>query len=177
MQQVLVLIDIQKEYITPGRYFYLSGITPSLRKAHEVLLHARAEGWKIIHVKHEKEGGPIFSPGAELTEFIDEFKPEANEVVITKHLYSCYSSTEFSRVMAEHTKDQVFVVGYNTIMCCLSTLISAYHLGQRLSLVTDASLAKATNEFTESENHRFAISVIQAAGYANCVTANEVLAA
>ena len=79
--------------------------------------------------------------------------------------------------MQSFKHDEVFIVGYNSIMCCLSTVISGYHLGHQLHVVKDAMLAKSTKDFTEQENHRFALSVIEAAGYANCVSAEEVMSA
>lgn len=38
---VLVVIDIQKEYTTPGRSFHLETAGPSLERAGRVLDHAR----------------------------------------------------------------------------------------------------------------------------------------
>jgi ureidoacrylate peracid hydrolase len=175
MQKVLVLIDIQREYITPGRLFCLQGVESSLQQAKKLLAHARQHEWKIIHVRHVKVGAPIFSPDSEYTDFIEGFTPLEGEVVVSKSLYSCYSSSKFCQLMQGFKHDEVFIVGYNSIMCCLSTVISGYHLGHKLHVVKDAMLAKSTKHFTEQENHQFALSTIEAAGYANCVSAEEVM--
>lgn len=44
-KNILVLIDIQKEYVTPGRPFYLSGIEPSLENSRQLLEFARKNDW------------------------------------------------------------------------------------------------------------------------------------
>ena len=121
-------------------------------------------------------GGKIFGASSKYVQFVPAFEPKKNEVVISKSLYSCYSSPQFARLMDNYKDRQVYVVGYNSIMCCLSTLVSAYHLGQKLYYVIDASWAKSTERFSEQENHRFAVDVIQAAGYAHCVTTADLLA-
>jgi len=43
----LVLLDIQREYISPDRAFYLTGISPSLNNCRILLKHARQNYWPI----------------------------------------------------------------------------------------------------------------------------------
>lgn len=46
---VLVVVDIQLEYITPGRPFYLETAGSSIKNARRVLDHARKNRWEIIN--------------------------------------------------------------------------------------------------------------------------------
>lgn len=60
----LVIIDIQKEYTTPNRPFYLKGIEPSLKNAQTLLAMARSQhNWQIAHVQHlrPEENAVIFN--------------------------------------------------------------------------------------------------------------------
>jgi nicotinamidase-related amidase len=70
--------------------------------------------------------------------------------------------------------DQVYIAGYNSLMCCLSTLVDAFHRGHRLNFVADASLARKTKSADEHEAHRHATDILSI--YANIVTTEQVLA-
>ena len=58
---VLVLVDVQKEYIAEGRPFCLETIGPSLDNLRKLLAHARAKGWKVIHMRHQQNAEDIRS--------------------------------------------------------------------------------------------------------------------
>ena len=47
MEKVLVLIDIQKEYITPGRLFCLQGIESSLQQAKKMLANRKISHYSL----------------------------------------------------------------------------------------------------------------------------------
>ena len=51
---VLVLVDVQKEYITEGRPFCLETIGESLENLRRLLAHGRKMGWKIVHMRHQQ---------------------------------------------------------------------------------------------------------------------------
>ena len=68
-KKALLLIDIQQEYVSEGRPFFISTIGPSLRNAKKVLETARAESWKILHVKH-LQNGAIFHPDSQYSNFL-----------------------------------------------------------------------------------------------------------
>jgi ureidoacrylate peracid hydrolase len=171
---ILVNIDIQREYTTPGRPFYLTGIEPSLRNCGLLLLHARDGSWPVIHVRHIQKKGHLFDEAMEFSRFVEGFEPLPSEPVFTKSNLSCYSDEGFSRMMESAYHDQVYIVGYNSLMCCLSTLVDAFHRGHRLNYVADASLARATRSADEQEAHRHATEILSI--YANIVATDEVLA-
>ena len=54
--KALIVIDIQREYISTGRSFHIGSIGPSLQNAYLMLQHARKEGWPIVHVQHLQDG-------------------------------------------------------------------------------------------------------------------------
>jgi ureidoacrylate peracid hydrolase len=171
---ILINIDIQREYTTPGRPFHLAGIEASLRNCRRLLRHARTNRWPVMHVRHVQTTGHLFGEGMEFSRFVEGFEPLPNEPVFTKSNLSCYSDEGFRRMMDGAHQDQVFVAGYNSLMCCLSTLVDAFHRGHRLHYVADASLARATRCADEAEAHRHATEILSI--YADIVTTDEVLA-
>ena len=156
---LLVMIDIQNEYVTPGRPFHLAGIQPSLARALELLGHARAAGWPIIHVQH-LQGGAVFNHADPLSGFVDGFEPLQGERVITKAKLSAFSNPDFEAAVREHEGD-VLVAGYGSTMCCLATIVDAALYGRKLTFVHDASWARSPGPtFTEAETHRHATAII-----------------
>ncbi len=157
---VLCIIDIQKEYITPGRPFFIEGIEPSLHNAKNILDHARLNSWKIIHVKHLQSGN-IFSDGSPYSEFIEAFEPKDNEIVCVKNKFSSFSSSEFSQQLKDNFMANLFLIGYGSTMCCMSTIIDGHHRGFNFTFVKDASYAKPTNNLDSETLHLSATEILQ----------------
>jgi ureidoacrylate peracid hydrolase len=172
-QKVLVVVDIQREYVTPGRPFHIASIGPSLENARRVLETARKRGWPIYHVRHLQDGA-LFNRGDELSGFVQGFEPQADEREIHKGNFSCYSAPEFVEAMARHAArgDEIVLIGYGSTMCCLSTIIDGYHRGQKMTFVPEASRAKASTRFGEESLHAHATDIIST--YARVMTAHQL---
>jgi len=154
----LVLLDIQQEYISPDRPFYLEGISPSLNNCRILLKHARRNNWPIVHVQHVRYG-PLFC--GEYANFIDDFEPDGGEAVISKSQISPYTNEMFKETMLSAKENEILIAGYGSTMCCLSTVVSGGAFGLRHSFVHDASWACALNEtMSEADSHRFATAII-----------------
>ncbi len=156
---VLVVIDIQKEYTTKGRSFYLESAGPSIENARRVLQHSRKMGWPIIHVRH-LQNGEIFSPESEYSEFVSDFAPVKGEPVAIKRDYSSFSSPDFEKFLNQYRDRKILIIGYGSTMCCLSTVIDGYHRGYQLNFVSDASCAKSSKRYSEQDLHEHATDII-----------------
>jgi ureidoacrylate peracid hydrolase len=170
---VLVVIDIQKEYTTPGRSFYLETAGPSLHNAARVLAHARSNRWEVVHIRHLQDG-EIFNSKSELAGFVAGFEPAAGETEIAKGDFSCYSAPRFAELMKERLERPVYVIGYGSTMCCLSTIIDGYHRGQKFTFVRDASCARRTPNFDEQSTHAYATDILTT--FSKVVETSHVLA-
>jgi ureidoacrylate peracid hydrolase len=157
--KALVVIDIQREYIAPGRKFQIHGIGPSLKNAYAMLRFARTQDWPIVHVQHLQDG-EIFNRNSDTSDFIDSFVPEANEVLAVKNNYSSFSSPAFVKFAADHPDHEFIVIGYGTTMCCLSTIVDGYHRGYRFALVEDACAALAVGDHSEASMHDHAVAIL-----------------
>lgn len=181
IKNILVVIDIQKEYITPGRPYYLHGIDPSLEKCTEVLAFARKHNWDIIHIQHSNgDNAPKFNPTNEYFDFVAEFTPRANEKHFVKDDFSCYSSAEFLDFMqAAYTSAEVntYIIGYNSVMCCLSTLEEARCRKHKMFFVQDASYAKSIEDRDEATMHKTMVGIYKAKGLATVISTEDLLGA
>lgn len=172
IKPTLVLINIQREYITQGPYF-LEGIVPSLANCQNVLAHARRHSWSVLHVRHVTDGR-VF--GGTRAEPINGFASSFGEPVFVKTKISPYTNEQFKSVMLALRGSGVFVMGYGSTQCCLSTMVSGGALGLRHTFISDASWARArSSHVSEADSHRAAIDIIRIHG--NVQTTAEVLAA
>lgn len=161
------MIDVQREYNTVGRPFYINNIEESLKNAKEVLEHARTQNWNIIHVKHLQDG-VIFSTSSEYSEYIDGFMPKKSEKQFIKNNYSCFSNADFSKELEKYKSLRIFIAGYNSTMCVLSTIIEGYHQGYDINFIHDASNAKTDGKTPEQERHNIMTSVLSS--FANVIS-------
>jgi ureidoacrylate peracid hydrolase len=171
---ILVLIDIQREYTTPGRPFYLRGIEASLATCSVLLQHARSIGWGVVHVRHEQEREP-FKAGSEFTSFASGFDPADGETVFTKHLLSAFSNDDFASfaLRAKAEARPLILIGYGGTMCCLSTALDGMHRGVRTRWVYDASLSRPSQLASEAGVHRHLTEMMRI--YADVVSSAELL--
>ncbi len=169
---VLVVIDIQKEYNTSGRAFFIQNIGSALTQAKRVLSFARENNWSIIHVRHMQDGS-IFNINESYSEFIEGFEPKNNEVQVQKGNFSCFSSEEFADYLFSKKESEIVVIGFNSTMCVPSTIIDGYHRGFNMTLVRDASAAKKTARFDELSTHEYMVDVL--GSFSKIKTTDEVL--
>ena len=134
-------------------------------------------GWKIIHVKYYRQyaqGDELFSKESSYSGYISEFKPRKNEKEVIKLLYSSFSAPEFEQELEKHPGSSIFIIGYNTPLCVLSTIIEGYHRDYEMTLLKDASSAKSDGITPEKERHEILTSVLSSFG--KIQTVDEVIA-
>lgn len=157
--RTLVLIDIQNEYVTPGRPFFLSGIGPSLENCRRLLAAARLSGARIIHVQHLGDGA-VFKRGTPESDFVDGFAPTAGEAHLVKSKLPCYANERFAELLDEAAPGSIDVAGYGSTMCCMATITASALFGHRLNFIHDASWARAADGLSEAELHRHATAIL-----------------
>jgi len=170
---VLVLVDIQKEYIAQGRPFYLETIAESLNNLKKLLAHGRQKGWKIIHMAHN-QNADCFHYDSEFSEFIEGFEPIDGEMSLKKSDFSCFSCPEFLAAIDKIRHEDIFLAGYGATMCCLSTLVDAHHRGYDITFVTDATCAKRSARYGEQDLKEHIVDIADAFA-CNLVTTKDVL--
>src|SRR3989339_1148925 len=122
MEKLILAIDIQNEYISEGRPFFIPGIKASLEKIKTIFSVARENGTPIWHMQH-KQKGSVFNETSELANFIKDFEPLADEKFFVKDMYSCFSSKDFLVALTEFKPEEIIIVGYGSSMRCLCTII------------------------------------------------------
>ena len=161
MKNLLVLIDIQKEYVTSGRPYCIKTIAESLENSRSVLNWARSQSdWIIVHVEH-RQAGDVFGNNNPLSDFISGFEPLEGERVFRKSDYSSFSNLDFATFVSDPKIDRRVVVGYGSTKCCLATIMDGYSRGQKWTLLSDASRAISEENFSEGNLHDVATQILK----------------
>jgi ureidoacrylate peracid hydrolase len=181
----LVIIDMQKDFCTPGFGADQAGrdlgptrsIIPSLQR---LLESARQNGALVVHVgfwtlnDHLSNSGPWLSQrrrstfsgdmlameGSEGADFIDELAPRAGEVIIHKHRYSAFKGTDLGMILNARRIRTVVPTGVSTNVCVESTMRDAFETGYYIAMPRDgtASWSRKLYEGTlENVTHRFGL--------------------
>jgi nicotinamidase-related amidase len=181
----LVIIDMQKDFCTPGFGADLAGRdlgpTRSIIPALQVLLEsARQAGVLVVHVgfwtlhNHLSDSGPWLSqrrrstfssdklamegsPGAG---FVDELAPRPGEVIIHKHRYSAFKGTDLGMILDARRIRTVVPTGVSTNVCVESTLRDAFENGYYVAVPRDGTASwsqKLYQGTLENVTHRFGL--------------------
>jgi len=139
MACVLVVIDAQKSFVSNHNAHVLPKILNFIDKwntnkrpivftqfvnenasPYEVLLN-----WTKCKEKNE-------------TDFAEEIQPlTQGHVVITKHLYSAFSSESFCKLVIERGWKTIVLCGFSTHACVLKTALDAFEMGLRPIVLSD----------------------------------------
>ena len=133
----LVLVDLQREYVTKPRLMAVPGAEAALEQCHVALSHARARGFPVAHCRQISKSS-FFNRSSKFSAWIEGFEPTAAEMVFDHEQPSCYSNKQFSSIM-EDCGGHFVIAGFAGETACLSTIVDAYHRGHQVTYLADAS--------------------------------------
>jgi nicotinamidase-related amidase len=171
----LLLIDMQKE----SRYG-IEGVDDAVAAAAGAIAACRAAGVPILYTRHvnradglglsfgevfDDAGAPVYyRADTEAIEVIDAIAPQPQDVVIDKRRWSGFHATSLDLTLRSLGVREVYVGGFTTDCCVLTSVYDAYALDYRISLAHD--MCAATNR----GSHEAAVLMM-----ANWVYAIEIL--
>ncbi len=162
---VLVLVDLQQEYIASPRRLALPHIAEALVQCRSALSHARDIGLPVAFIRWLGKS-TFFNSASRFVDWIEGFEPLHTEMVFERAKPSCYASSSFAK-MIDQSGGHFVVAGFAGEAACLSTAVDAFHRGHHMTYLSDASTSHPLNEISASETHRLISLVISL--YANVV--------
>ncbi len=164
----LVVIDAQQEYFAPLGKVVLPGGPAAVTRIASALAWARAESMPIVHIVHEsrKPGAAIFVPGSDALAIHPEASAAPGEPVMTKHLPGSFTGTALEQFLRARGVERLIVSGFMTQMCVDTTARQAAHLGFGVTILADATAAKAVKgpdgvEISADQVHRTHLGSLQ----------------
>ena len=144
-QPRLVCLDLQREYVVPGRPLYAVGAGRVVETCVAVLDHARAHRWRIIHVQRRQADG-LFERSGYFGAPIEGLRPLISEPVFARSGLSAFCNADFGAEMRDAQGADVFVMGFSLNKACLATVFAAADMGLSVTVLTDATGAGGASE-------------------------------
>lgn len=169
---VIVLADLQREYIAAGRAYAIASLEDCLGRCKAILDEARMMGLPIAHFR-QLRASSFFNHASPFSKWIEDFQPRCNEMVFSRTMPSCYSNSGFCNFLERIEAPTIVLAGLTGEEACLSTAIDALHKNHKLIFVKDASASRAIGNLDEAETHELLSKIIS--HYAETVNSSELL--
>jgi nicotinamidase-related amidase len=141
----LVCLDLQRDYVVPGRPRYAAENAVVAATCARVLGFARDDGWRIVHSQLRDDDGAGW-PRDLFHAPIEGLRPLISEAVFFRQGLSAFGNPGFAAELRMARDKEVFLIGFSLADTCLATALAAVDAGLSLVLVEDAIGAGATPE-------------------------------
>lgn len=138
----LVIIDLQKGIVQMAGAERVKPIVDNARRLADAF---RALGLPVVLVNvagsapgRTEQPRPSQPFPAEWTELLPELGQQPDDILVTKHTWGAFASTDLARELKDRGVTQVVVCGVATSIGVESTARQAYEAGLNVTLATDA---------------------------------------
>lgn len=138
MKKGLVIIDVQKDYFTGGRW-ELDQADLALEHIKELIRAFRARKMPVIYIQHiSPKGAAFFEEGTDGTEIHPAIAPKENDVIVIKHYPNSFFETNLQAALEEKNINELYICGMMSHMCVDTTVRSAKDHGYSVTVFEDA---------------------------------------
>lgn len=162
----LVCLNLNREYVTPGRPLYAPGAAAAAIRARACLSHARDLGWPVAHV-HARYSR--LSKSSNFARPIDGLEPLPSEALFFTPRRSAFAHAELRARLIAERPPAVYLVGFSLAVEGLASMFDAADLGAVVRLVEDAVATPAIGDRSAAEMDRAALAI---AASLSCVAAS-----
>jgi nicotinamidase-related amidase len=154
----LVLLDLQREYITAPRLYSMPKAEAALENCRIALAHSRKMGFPVAFLRMVGRS-PFCNPVLSYSHWIPGFEPLTSEMVFERSMPSCYANREFGYAMSEGGGHLV-LAGFSGEAGCLATAVEAFHRGHSVTWLADASASLGLNRIPAASVHETVVELI-----------------
>ncbi|MGJ3232965.1 MAG: cysteine hydrolase family protein [Oceanicaulis sp.] len=152
---VLVCLDLQMEFIAPGRPFADPDGEAVGALCADVIARARQAGWSVVHVQLH-QGGPLMA-GMGMTQPIPGCEPRPGEVLLRRAGVSAYAHPDLDGILEGALGAKAYLMGFSAGTSLNATLFDAQDRGHDLLLIEDAVGAADVDDWASEENRALCI--------------------
>ncbi|HVN01755.1 MAG TPA: isochorismatase family protein [Caulobacteraceae bacterium] len=127
----LICMDLQREYVVPGRPRYAPGNSEVVASCARVVAMAREDGWRIVHSQLHPAEGMFGAP-------IEGLRPLISEPVFFRRGLSAFANPAFASELRCARGEEVYLIGFSLADTCIATALAGIDEGLSLTLVEDA---------------------------------------
>jgi nicotinamidase-related amidase len=162
----LLCLNLNREYVTPGRPLHAAGAAAAAMRARACLSHARDLGWSVAHVQSRHSR---LSRSARFARPIDGLEPLPSEALFITAGRSALAHPELRARLVSRRPSAIFLVGFALAHEGLASLFDAADLGLPLRIVEDAVASPAIGDRSAWEIDRAALAI---AGSLSCIASS-----
>ncbi len=156
MKKALIVIDVQKYFIDENTKEIPLKIAEYIKNERDMF------DFVIFQKFVNNENTPFYKlfnwkdmMGSPETDFCDEIE-EINHKLFERSTRSCLRNDEFKRFLEENEVNEVFLCGFNTDECVISTAFDACDLGYRINVIE-----RLCATYNGKEYHEAAIKLLR----------------
>jgi nicotinamidase-related amidase len=158
----LLLVDMQNE-----SQYGVQGVDDAVAAAERVIAACRTAGVPVVYTRHvnrrdgvgvsrgevfDGEGLPVYYRAeSDAIAIVDPLAPQPQDIVIDKHRWSGFHGTSLDLTLRSLGVHELYVGGFTTDCCVLTSVYDAYAHDYRVNLVPDMCAA------TNSGSHQAAV--------------------
>ncbi|WP_280217252.1 cysteine hydrolase family protein [Nocardia neocaledoniensis] len=154
----LILVDYQNTY-TQG-VMELTGWSPALDAAAELLGKARAAGATVIHVINDGGEGTPYDIRTDIGQIHPKVAPTADEKIVVKTVPNAFVGTDLGDLVDAAGNDNVVIAGFMTHMCVTFTTEGAFLRGNKPTVVADACATRPLSNVPADQLHASALATL-----------------
>lgn len=151
MKPALVIIDMVDDFVF-GK-FGSQGTESIITIIKDLIATAKTNHVPVIYLQdHHKDGDPELliwgehaMEGTKGSEIVSELKPDQDDVVIKKHVYSGFFKTELQEIIEKRNLDTLFFTGVSTDICVRHNVAEAFFRGLKSFVIIDGTAAIDNN--------------------------------
>ncbi|MFW6299425.1 MAG: cysteine hydrolase family protein [Oceanicaulis sp.] len=161
---VLVCLDLQMEFIAPGRPFADPDGDAVGAVCADIIKRARAANWTVVHAQLH-QGGPLMA-GMGMTQPIPGCEPRPGEVLLRRAGVSAYAHPDLDGILEGALGARAYLMGFSAGTSLNTTLFDAQDRGHDLVLIEDAVGAADVGEWASNENRALCVDTARSMGRA-----------
>jgi nicotinamidase-related amidase len=133
----LICLDLQRDYVVPGRPRYSIANTEVAATCAQMLSLARDTGWRVVH-SQVRAPSPTPWPRELFAAPIEGLRPLISEPVYFRRGLSAFTDPGFAAELRGARGADVYLMGFSLSDTCLATALAGVDEGLSLTLVEDA---------------------------------------
>lgn len=168
--QWLLCLNLNREYVTPGRPLHTHAGAAVASRARTVLYGARERGWMVAHVQGRR--GRLANTD-DFARPIEGLEPLPSEPLFLVRQKSALAHLDLRARLSADRPRALYLIGFALAHEGLATFFDAVDLGLPIRVVADAVASPAIGDRSAAEIDRAALAI--AASLTGLTSSNEAL--
>lgn len=145
--EAIVVVDMLNDFVTG--VFGSNDAQKIVSDIDESLKMARSKGVPVMYMCTNLEKGDKLInlwgmhaiKGTEGAEIVQQLKPENDDIIVYKKLYSGFDDERFVSFLKDRKIDTLIFTGLYTDICILNNVSNAFHLGYDTIVISDCTIS------------------------------------